>query len=219
MQRPLSRFLSRRGWAEGSPLMRAAQAALVVLAAAGAPTPGAAQISSNGGPIAYSADNLEYLDEVRQLILIGNVDVTQDDARLQANRLTLFFQPNAAASISGVGSGDIDRIVADGDVHYIRPEQKARGDRAIYETRTDTVTFSGNVVVSSEESVIRGETLVLQVSDGRTVIKPSAKPGGRVQGVFRPRQPGARTPGAGQANPSPAPAQPAPKPGAAAGGR
>jgi len=47
------------------------------------------------------------------------------------------------------------------------------------------VTFTGNVVVASDENVIRGETLVLEISGGRTTIKPGGA--GRVQGVFRPK--------------------------------
>jgi lipopolysaccharide export system protein LptA len=50
------------------------------------------------------------------------------------------------------------------------------------------VTFTGNVVVSSADNVIRGETLVLQIGTGRTLLSPSAKPGERVQGVIHLKQ-------------------------------
>ena len=46
------------------------------------------------------------------------------------------------------------------------------------------MTFSGNVVVASDENVIRGETLVLQIGNRRTTIRP--QPGQRVRGVFVP---------------------------------
>jgi len=153
-----------------------------------------AQLASGGGPIAYSADNLEYRDNERQLVLTGDVDVTQSDARLQANKLTLFFKEGSqnTQAGAGVGSGDIDRIVAEGQVFYIRPQTKARGDHAVYLTDADTVTFTGNVVVASDDNVIRGSTLVLEISSGRTTIRPEA--GKRVQGVFRPK--------AGQKKPS-----------------
>ncbi len=147
--------------------------------------PAQAQLSAQGGPISYSADNLEYTDDQRQLVLTGNVDVVQSDSRLQSDKLTLFFKAGAQGS-GAIGTGDIDRILAEGQVYYVRPEQKARGDRAVYDVTTDSVTFTGNVVVASTENVIRGETLVLQISGGRTTIRPTAS--GRVQGVFRPKQ-------------------------------
>jgi lipopolysaccharide export system protein LptA len=48
------------------------------------------------------------------------------------------------------------------------------------------VTFSGNVVVASDDNVIRGETLVLQIGSRRTSIRPNT--GERVRGVFVPRR-------------------------------
>jgi lipopolysaccharide export system protein LptA len=173
-------MMTRTTW-----LAVATPALLLGLMAIGAPA-AQAQLSARGGPISYSADNLEYMDGNRQLVLTGNVDVVQDDSRLQSDKLTLYF---AAGSTGGntLGTGDIERIVAEGQVYYVRPDQKARGDRAVYETASDSVTFSGNVVVASDENVIRGDTLVLEISAGRTTIR-SATGGTRPQGVFRPSQ-------------------------------
>jgi lipopolysaccharide export system protein LptA len=173
-------MMTRTTW-----IAAAAPALLLGLVAIGAPA-AEAQLSARGGPISYSADNLEYMDGNRQLVLTGNVDVVQDDSRLQSDKLTLFFKGGGGAGGGTLGTGDIDRIVAEGQVYYVRPDQKARGDRAVYETASDSVTFTGNVVVASDENVIRGETLVLEISGGRTTIRPGG--GARVQGVFRPKQ-------------------------------
>jgi lipopolysaccharide export system protein LptA len=148
-----------------------------------------AQLSENGGPVSYSADNLEYFDGDRRLVLTGDVDIVQNDARLRADRITLFFSASTAAGQgqgSGLASGDIQRMIAEGEVYYVRPAQSARGNRAVYEVSQDSVTFSGNVVVASDENVIRGETLVLQIGNRRTTIRPQA--GQRVRGVFVPRE-------------------------------
>lgn len=170
--------MTRSTWLAGAILLTA------LSAAAGAPA--SAQLSARGGPISYSADNLEYMDGNRQLVLTGNVDVVQDDSRLQSDKLTLFFKGGATGASNALGTGDIDKIIAEGQVFYVRPDQKARGDRAVYETASDSVTFTGNVVVATDENVIRGETLVLEISGGRTTIRPGS--GNRVQGVFRPKQ-------------------------------
>lgn len=174
-----------------------ARSALVISAAmaalwAAAAAPASAQLSSTGGPIRYEADTLEYFDSERRLVLRGNVDLVQGDARLRADVLTLYFAPGAgggaAAGPTGVGAGDIQRMIAEGRVYYVRPDQQARGNRAVYEVSSDSVTFSGNVIVASATNVLRGETLVMQVSTGRTSLAPGAR--GRVQGVFRPRSSG-----------------------------
>ncbi len=149
-----------------------------------------AQLSEGGGPVSYSADNLEYFDGERRLVLTGDVDIVQNDARLRADRITMFFSGSSGAGQSqqGLGSGDIERMIAEGEVYFVRPSQSARGNRAVYEIARDSVTFSGNVVVASEENVIRGETLVLQIGSRRTTVRPT--PGQRVRGVFVPSDSG-----------------------------
>jgi lipopolysaccharide export system protein LptA len=164
------------------------------LAMASLAAPAHAQLSQSGGPVSYSANNLEYFDGERRLVLTGDVDVVQNDARLRADRITLFFSQSTAAasgdqaSAGGLGSGDIQRMIAEGEVYYVRPQQSARGNRAVYEVASDSVTFTGNVVVASDENVIRGETLVLEVGSRRTSIRPNT--GERVRGVFVPRSGG-----------------------------
>jgi lipopolysaccharide export system protein LptA len=165
-------------------LLLAASAFLAVSAAAPVAH---AQLSEGGGPVSYSANNLEYFDGERRLVLIGDVDIVQNDARLRADRITLFFSGSTGGEQQqGLGSGDIERMIADGDVYYVRPAQSARGNRAVYDVRQDSVTFTGNVVVASDENVIRGDTLVLNIGNRRTVIRPNS--GGRVRGVFVPSE-------------------------------
>lgn len=162
-------------------------AGFAFLAAAAAAAPAQAQLSETGGPVSYSADNLEYFDAERRLVLIGDVDIVQNDARLRADRITLHFSASTGNnSGQGLASGDIERMVAEGEVYYIRPQQSARGNRAVYEVASDSVTFSGNVVVASQENTIRGETLVLHIGSRRTTIRPGG--GRRVSGVFVPSE-------------------------------
>jgi lipopolysaccharide export system protein LptA len=183
------------------------------LAALALTGPAHAQLSENGGPVSYSADNLEYFDAERRLVLTGDVDIVQNDARLRSDRLTLFFsgaggapaaaapgapaenQPAAANNApAGLGSGDIERMIAEGEVYYVRPQQSARGNRAVYDVANDSVTFTGNVVVASTDNVIRGETMVLQIGTRRTTIRPGGS--GRVRGVFVPSSSQNRAPAA-----------------------
>jgi lipopolysaccharide export system protein LptA len=166
--------------------------------AALAASPAHAQLSEGGGPVSYSANTLEYVDAERRLVLSGDVDIVQNDARLRADRVTLFFSRSSSSpqDNQGLGSGDIQRLVADGEVYYVRPAQSARGNRAVYEVSEDAVTFTGNVVVASDDNVIRGETLVLQIGSRRTTIRPNT--GERVRGVFVPRGNSGANPGGGR---------------------
>ena len=165
-------------------------AGLFAAALTGAPA-AHAQLSESRGPVSYEADNLEYFDDERRLLLSGDVQIVQNDATLRADRVTLFFAPAGAGaaqsegSSQALGAGDVQRMIAEGEVYYVRTAQTARGNRAVYEVAQDAVTFTGNVVVASDENVIRGETLVLQIGSRRTTIRPQS--GERVRGVFVPR--------------------------------
>lgn len=147
-----------------------------------------AQLSRDGGPIGYSADFLEYQERQNTLILTGNVDVTQSDARLQANKLTLYLAGQSKGGADSLESSDIERILAEGDVHYVRAGQTARGDVAIYETKIDTVTFTGNVVVANRDNITRGDILVMEISSGAARFNPGTVPGKRVQGRINPQR-------------------------------
>src|SRR5690606_39850845 len=115
-----------------------AAGAFVMAALAAAPAH--AQLSEGGGPVSYSANNLEYFDSERRLVLQGDVDIVQNDARLRADRVTLYFSQStgSAQGQQGLGAGDIQRMIAEGEVFYVRPTQSATGRRAVYDVAADS---------------------------------------------------------------------------------
>ena len=161
-----------------------------LLACAVAAAPAYAQISSEGGPIYINSDRTESLERERQVLLVGNVDIQQGDARLRADKVTLTFadkQGGTATSTLGGSFGQIQSMLAEGQVFYVTPELKAKGDRGVYEAAIDTITMTGNVALMRGRDVAEGETLKLEVKnrrttldggDGRTrmMIDPDSKP-------------------------------------------
>ncbi len=149
-------------------------------------TPAGAQISSQGGPIRVNADRSSVLERERRVDVIGNVDIVQGDARLRANEVTLYYTAGAEGATGGPGAafGAIDRMVAEGEVFYITPDLKARGDRGQYDAATDTITLEDNVVLIRCEDVARGERLTIEVTAGRTTLDGGTD--GRVQMVIIP---------------------------------
>jgi lipopolysaccharide export system protein LptA len=167
------------------------KAAGAVLGLALMASPAFAQISSEGGPIYINSSRTESLENERQVLLVGNVDIQQGTARLRADTVTISFKPGsgapAGASVVG-GFGQVERIVAEGNVYYVTPELKAKGDRGVYELATDTITMTGKVALMRERDVAEGETLRMEVKSRRTtleggsgrtrmVIDPSTQPG------------------------------------------
>jgi lipopolysaccharide export system protein LptA len=61
-------------------------------------------------------------------------------------------------------------------------DQVATGDRGDFDMRTNTVILSGKVVVTKGQDVLRGERLVVNLTDGVSRME-----GGRVEGMFNPK--------------------------------
>lgn len=144
-------------------------AALVVSALA---APAMAQISSEGGPIYIDSERTESLERERKVLLIGNVDIQQGTARLRADTVTIIFAGRTGGETGGVGSGfgQVQTMVAEGNVFYVTPEMKAKGDRGVYDAAVDTITMTGNVALMRERDVAEGQTLKLEVGKRRTTL-------------------------------------------------
>lgn len=153
--------------------------------------PAFAQISSEGGPIYINSARTESLQNERKVVLSGNVDIQQGTARLRADTVTIRFLENSGgartATVAG-GFGQVETILAEGNVYYVTPELKAKGERGVYELATDTITMTGNVALMRERDVAEGEILRMEVKNRRTtleggsgrtrmVIDPSSQPG------------------------------------------
>lgn len=146
-----------------------------------------AQLSAQRGPIQIEADELTFLDKEGRAIYVGNVDAVQGDARIRAEKLTIFFAKNEASGDGGIGSGvgDVERLVAEGEVFYMTPGEKAKGDRGEYNYQNDQILLTGNVTLTRGENVIVGDRLIVDIEDGRSRVESDSRARGeRVRTVI-----------------------------------
>ena len=160
-------------------------------------------------PVNVEADNLEVREKDQAAIFSGNLQVTQGDSTLKSRELTIFYygdqnqpgQKPAAAGAAprptqGATSGpagtpsapagrDIRRLEAEGNVIVTSKDQRATGQKGVFDMPSNTVTLTGGVVVSQGDNVIRGDRLHVDLTSQRSRVE-SAAGGGRVQGVFKP---------------------------------
>lgn len=136
--------------------------------------PAMAQISSEGGPIYINSERTESFERENKVVLTGNVDIQQGDARLRADTVTLRFATSDSPSGAGGGIsgafGQIQTMQADGDVFYVTTDMKAKGDTGVYVAASDTITITGNVALMRGRDVAEGAKLVVEVSAGRTTL-------------------------------------------------
>lgn len=134
-------------------------------------------------PIEITSARLDVDDAARQAVFNGDVKAQQAGFHLQAEELTANYTGAAGMSGGTAGEGSRDaakltRIRAKKNVQVTSKEgQKATGDWADYDTRANTVTLGGDVVMTQGKNVVRGTKLVIDMTSGESVI--STEPGSR----------------------------------------
>ncbi|MFC7054333.1 LptA/OstA family protein [Hansschlegelia quercus] len=154
-------------------------------------------------PTNIEADNLEVRDQQQAAIFTGNVLMTQGVSTLKSRKLTIYYynksdRPAAAAPVkqgetkapgaaaTPESGREIKRMEAEGDVVVTQNDQKATGQRGVFDTQANTAELFGGVVVSQNDNVIRGDRLHVDLTTQTSRVESGAA--GRVQGIFKPRQ-------------------------------
>jgi lipopolysaccharide export system protein LptA len=179
--------------------------AVGIVAAAGAAlavAPAHAQLGQSDMPVEITSRQGEYLQNEGRGVYTGNVVATQGDLRITTDKLTVVCARSEAAP--DTSSCDMEQLIAEGNVFYIAPDVRIRGDRALYSFPNDTITITGDVILSrGEDGVVRGTNVVYSVGEGRTVITAGSN---RVTTVFNTAKKPDETPP--QPAPAPAPTTP-----------
>jgi lipopolysaccharide export system protein LptA len=196
----------------------------IFLSAGFAASAGHAQIAPQGkGPVAITADQLTGHNKDCEAIYSGNAEALQDTSRLRANEMDFYNKklPNAhpaAGADANPTCGELDHMVADGNVYYVTPERVVKGDHAIYTADNTTIVMTGAEVIATQgQNVVTGTRLIINTTTGEaTMVNEAAGRGakGRVKSILYPKdeqKPGA-TPAPGAKTPAPAPTKPPAKP-------
>jgi lipopolysaccharide export system protein LptA len=146
--------------------------------------------SNRDKPVKINADSLEVRDKDKVATFSGDVRVVQGDTEMRSRTLVVYYEESAAkgglkaAEPGPAGSGQIRRMEARGSVKVTQKDQVATGDSGDFDMRTNTVTLSGKVVVTKGQDVLRGERLVVNLTDGASKMEGA---GGRVEALINPK--------------------------------
>lgn len=134
-------------------------------------------------PVEVAADRLDVDDSAKQAVFAGGVKAQQAGFVLSAAELTANYTGAAGfGSAAEAGKSDaakLTRIRAKRNVEITSKDgQQANGDWADYDTRANTVTLGGNVVMTQGKNVVRGTKLVIDMTSGESVISTEPASGG-----------------------------------------
>jgi len=133
-------------------------------------------------PIKINSATLEVRDKDKVATFSGAVHLVQGDTTLRSNTLVVFYEDDAASKPAGTSSAtqaasqqnqqnqQIKRVEAKGNVIVVQKDQKATGETGVFDMRANTVTLSGNVVISRGPNVVSGDTLTVNMTTGDSLI-------------------------------------------------
>ena len=152
---------------------------------------------NRGQPVHIEAATLEVRDKQKEATFSGDVHVTQGDTNLRCKTLVVFYEggPGDAGKTiktltsdrSGPGGEQrIKRLEARGGVIVTQKEQTVTGSVGIFDMNANTVTVTGNVVMTQGKNVLRGDRLVVNLTSGVSRVESGKNGHGRVEGLFQP---------------------------------
>ena len=211
----MTRKRSISGWLTGAAVMLACAAAVAAQPAGQAQQPSPMPFGGNRDqPVRITSNTLEVKDKIHQATFIGDVKLVQGDTTITCRSLTVFYEDAQPAPAAKKGAApdvqgqkqqqntQIKRAEAKGDVLIVQKDQTATGENGVYDMKSNTMTLTGNVVVTQGTSVMRGDRMVVNMTTGITTVDNTGK-GGRGQIEFM-TVPGAQKDGAKDSKSAPA---------------
>jgi lipopolysaccharide export system protein LptA len=131
--------------------------------------------SGKSTPVTITSPRLAYNDADRKIILEGGVIARGADVTMTGRQMTVFLRSRAqsAGPSNGATPGQLDRIVADGNVVITQPTRRATGERLEYLAADDKFVLTGGSpsIFDAEHGKITGDSLTFFRRDDRVLVE------------------------------------------------
>jgi len=132
------------------------------------------QLGKNGNatPISITSTRLTYTDDERRAQFEGGVTTRGADVTVTADHVDAYLAPRSQNPASH-SQGQLDRLVAQGNVVVQEPGRKAVGDLLTYTVADDKFVLSGGTpsIFDAERGKIRGDSLTFFRRDDRVLVE------------------------------------------------
>lgn len=135
-------------------------------------------------PVKINAAELQVHDKDKMAVFSGDVHLVQGDTDMRSGSLVVYYddQPPpapppksgkgapASAQITPQQNQQIRKVEAKGNVIVKQKDQTATGDLGTFDMRANTVTITGNVIISRGPNVLRGDVLTVNMTTGDSAM-------------------------------------------------
>jgi lipopolysaccharide export system protein LptA len=130
-----------------------------------------------GQPVTVDSDRMERFGKESLVVFTGNVIARQNGSVQYADRMEVYLDEKGDRILRTVSTGNVRIVTKDCRTGTAR--------RAEYHDLEQRVVLSGNARVWQEDNVVSGESIVIYLSQDRSVAEGGKQE--RVKGVFYPR--------------------------------
>lgn len=131
--------------------------------------------SGKASPVAITSPRLAYNDAERKVALDGGVTAKGGDVTMTGRKMVVFLKSRAQTSepSDGVTPGQVDHVVAEGDVVVTQPARRATGERLEYVAADDKFVLTGGPpsIFDAEHGQITGDSLTFFRRDDRVLVE------------------------------------------------
>lgn len=137
-------------------------------------------------------DSLEYWEKRRLAVARGDAVITQEKQRMRADIMTAHIAEEPVSTKSATGSGPlklpqgqsrINQVDAFGNVHISMQKAIVRGDTGVYVPARGVATICGNVRITSGKNQLNGKCAEVNLKTGIYRLT------GRAKGLVQPKKP------------------------------
>jgi len=126
-------------------------------------------------PVTITSPRLAYNDSERKIVLDDGVTAKGADVTVTARQMNVFLRSRAQTQSSSQGAtpGQLDRIVADGNIVIAQPSRRATGERLEYLAADDKFVLTGGSpsIFDAEHGKITGDSLTFFRRDDRVLVE------------------------------------------------
>ena len=125
-------------------------------------------------PVNVTSDKLSYLDSDRKAVFSGKVLVKSQDTTITADTVDVILLPKGNQTDSQ-SAGQLERIVAQGDIQIQQAAMKAQGNQLVYTAADEKMVLKGTPtkrpsIFDAERGEISGDSLTFFTHDGRVLV-------------------------------------------------
>lgn len=111
-------------------------------------------------PVAIKAEKFEFFKKEARALYSGHAIAVRDTLTMTCDQLEVFFNPK----------GEVERLMARGDVHAIDGERQAWGDEAVFINETGVLTVQGKPHGQQGAREVEGEIVTFTTGIDRLVV-------------------------------------------------